>query len=362
MSDDPSPSLMSAPPINVVPSASAGYTEESLAANAKARLDLAVSLEAVRGSQANYMQALFAMVASIVASLAGLAAVDADTGGVVDMGVAKGVFGFAVLLFVCSSLGLSKTVRDRSFADAFALAAGAGPAGALRAQLRGSDASLYAAVFGATASMCLAGASVLLLNGHGTSANHLFAGIAFCMTSTVTVAKVVRDRFDADFIEASGLTAGTRQLAILLRISDSLIGGTQAFFWLSLASALASVSSVLGVILSSGLDAVTKIIVTTCVFFLAVASINASKMVRDKIDRSRGAAQNTVGWNLVTTLSFIIAFVAAVTGTFFVCRTGVLSSSMCAFINTGMIWVLASVLTFSKVARDYEERGRSASA
>jgi hypothetical protein len=347
MSDDPSPSLMSAPPINVVPSASAGYTEESLAANAKPRLDLAVSLEAVRGSQANYMQALFAMVASIVASLAGLAAVDADTGGVVDMGVAKGVFGFAVLLFVCSSLGLSKTVRDRSFADAFALAAGAGPAGALRAQLRGSDASLYAAVFGATASMCLAGASVLLLNGHGTSANHLFAGIAFCMTSTVTVAKVVRDRFDADFIEASGLTAGTRQLAILLRISDSLIGGTQAFFC---------------VILSSGLDAVTKIIVTTCVFFLAVASINASKMVRDKIDRSRGAAQNTVGWNLVTTLSFIIAFVAAVTGTFFVCRTGVLSSSMCAFINTGMIWVLASVLTFSKVARDYEERGRSASA
>jgi hypothetical protein len=81
-------------------------------------------------------------------------------------------------------------------------------------------------------------------------------------------------------------------------------------------------------------------------------------MVRDKLDRSRGAAQNTTSWNLITTISFVIAVVAAAAGSYAACLVGVLSHSMCAFVVTGMCWVLASVLTFSKVARDHEERSR----
>jgi hypothetical protein len=321
---------------------------------------LAISLEGVRGSDANYIQALIFMVVSLVAALAGLAAVDANVtcGGSGGLGGAKAVFAFAALLFVSSGLGLSKAVRDRSFADAFTLASGAGPAGALRVQLRGSEASLSAAVFGAAASLCMASASVLLLNGSGSSANHLFGALAFCLTSTVTVAKVVRDRFDADFIESCGLTAGTTQLARLTSVADGLIGGTQIFFWLSFGAALASVATVLGIVLASGLGGESKTIVCVCVVLLAVAAINASKMVRDKLDRSRGAAQNTHSWNAITTISFVVAVVAAAFGSFWICNQGVLSASMCAFTVTGMLWVLASVLTFSKVARDHEERGR----
>ena len=331
-------------------------------ARAQAMEALAISLEGVRGSDANYIQALIFMVVSLVAALAGLAAVDANASGggsaFGGLGGAKAVFAFAALLFISSGLGLSKAVRDRSFADAFALASGAGPAGALRMQLRGSQASLYAAVFGAAASLCMACASVLLLNGSGSSANHLFGTLAFCLTSTVTVAKVVRDRFDADFIESCGLTAGTAQLARLMRVADGLIGGTQLFFWLSFGAALASVATVLGIVLASGLGAETKTIVSVCVVLLAVAAINASKMVRDKLDRSRGAAQNSQSWNAITTISFVVAVVAAAFGSFWICNQGVLSASMCAFTVTGMLWVLASVLTFSKVARDHEERGR----
>ena len=332
------------------------------AAREKVKVDLAISLEGVRGSQANFIQAIIAMIVSITATLAGLAAVDDIDGGgsaaVGGMGSAKAVFGFATLLFVCTGLNLSKAVRDRSFADAFTQALGVGPSVTLKTQLRGSTASLYASIFAMAASLFLAGASIIQLNGRGTSANHLFAGLAFCLSSTVTVAKVVRDRFDADFLEGCSLAAPPLQLVRIMVVSEGLIGGTQAFFYLSLCSALVSVISVIIVILLSGLDVGNKIIVSVCVIFLAVASINVSKMVRDKLDRSRGAAQNTTSWNLITTISFVIAVVAAAAGSYAACLVGVLSHSMCAFVVTGMCWVLASVLTFSKVARDHEERSR----
>ena len=346
------------PPGNGAGAAPNGAGDSASLSRARSAEALAISLEALRGTQANYVQALVSMVASVVASLAGLAAVDAGDGAALG-GAAKAVFGFATLLFISSGLGLSKAVRDRSFADAFALAAGAGPAGALRTQLRGSTASLFAAAFGAGAALCMAGASVLLLNGRGTSANHLFVCLAFCLSSTVTVAKVVRDRFDADFLEACGLSAGTGQLAHLVRASDSLVGGTKSFFILSLGAALSSVTSVLAVIITSSLGAEAKTIVAVCVILLAIACINASKMVRDKIDRTRGAAQNTISWNLITSLSFVLAVVAAASVAYWICAQGVLSASLCGFVSTGMLWVVASVLTFSKVARDREERGRA---
>jgi len=346
--------------LDVIAEASRAVSLE--AAREKAKVDLAISLEAVRGSQANFIQSIVAMIVSITASLAGLAAVeDIDGGGSSafgGMGSAKAVFGFATLLFVCTGLNLSKAIRDRSFADAFTLSLGVGPSVTLKTQLRGSTASLYASIFAMAASLFLAGASIIQLNGRGTSANHLFVGLAFCLSSTVTVAKVIRDRFDADFLDACSLAAPTLQLVRLMGVSEGLIGGTQAFFYLSLFSALVSVISVIIVILLSGLDIGNKIIVSVCVIFLAVASINASKMVRDKLDRSRGAAQNTTSWNLITTISFVIAVIAAAAGSYAACLVGVLSHSMCAFVVTGMCWVLASVLTFSKVARDYEERSR----
>jgi hypothetical protein len=327
------------------------------AAGAAVRADFAASLKALAGSNANLAQCVAMGFLSLFCCLTAISVVATGGGGkLTDVAALIGFYLLAILLLATGVLQMAKTTRDQRMAEIFELEL-------LAPQLVGTAASRVMNSIAVAAAFALAVAIVVVMavasGAPVEGSSFLLMAIAFLLTACVNLSKAWRDRFDALFLQRAAMLQPAR-IAEFARAVHSLELASHVFYLINVISALTSTAAtVASAALSRELETNTKALLILALLFMVASAVNASKLVRDELEL--GAIKPTAQWKAITVLAILISIgaVFGVIGT--ICRTGS-PPSYCALLFVGAFWMLASVITLSKITRDRDEKLRAATA
>jgi hypothetical protein len=240
-------------------------------------------------------------------------------------------------------VSVAKLVRDGALADAF-------PSFSLVAALRGSQLSRALSWGVALVSVALPPYVILSVSGgDAESSRFLLLGLAFLFASTLNLAKVARDSFEADLFSSAFGGAPTPALVRTLR---SVSSGTAAFRLLNtLATVVAFATSFAGVWANAELARERKALFTVGLLFVAYGAFQVSKLVRD-FSSAVAAARPKPAYATFTWGGFLVALVAHGAAVALM----PVSDAQRRFFGLASVFVLSSVLALAKLLRDDQER------
>jgi len=343
------------PPPLPPPAAVAVLVAAKAGAAAAARASLSNSLRALAGSNANLAQCVAMGFISLFCSLSAISVVATNGGKGADMALV-GFYLLAIVLLATGVLQMAKTTRDQRMAEVFTNEF-------LAPQLVGTAAARVMNLIAVAASFSLAVAIVVVMavasGAPGEGSGFLLMSIAFLLTAVINLSKAWRDRFDSLFLERAAELQPAR-VAELARAVHSLELTSHVFYMINAVSAMLSTAATIAAIAVSQerLDWNTKALLILALLFMVASAVNASKLVRDELEQ--GSIKPTAQWKAITILATVISLGAVFGVIANICKTS--PPSFCALLYVGALWMLASVVTLSKITRDRDEKLRAAAA
>lgn len=243
----------------------------------------------------------------------------------------------------------AKILRDRDLASRFENEL-------LARHVRGTPAS--AVVVAVTAAAALWFTFSPLVRAFVASAAAGQAGVlliaqAYMVTAAANAAKVLRDRFDADWLTSAVAGSMRDRSAEFTRIAYDIARGTGAFSVINYMGLLGGAACVFwGITSAPTLNTDKKVILSLLIVFLAFSAMNVSKLARDNLE----GVPNTAGWKVFSIFMFVASAVCAFAAPWHYSTTGELSREVFWFDAVGTMWMLSSVMSVSKLVRDAEAR------
>lgn len=258
------------------------------------------------------------------------------------------MFGLAVFFCISQSFTLSKTVRDWQLADM--------PGFGQAKFIRGSNA-WYFQVW--TSFVVATGLSFYLLSSVASESEWSGDGgffviaTAFALSATLALAKAVRDRSDAAVFEELNqrLPAGVTRREVLQSITATC-RGTSGNTLATFVSFVLSVFLTLHAAHSMEEFSFERFVMTfiPLLLWMMYSSFMLAKLIRDTQDPDADHG-NHPAYKFMVYISFALSIAFA----FGFVHVMELSLAKTRFLYTGLLFVLASVLSFAKLVRDKQE-------